>query len=237
MKLKEVEEELLRIIHGGGCDPDGRLPAERKLCEQLQVSRTTLRKAFDILEAKGVIWRHVGRGTFAGQKGKSPPPSLLQISETTSSWELMELRLIVEPQIARLAAIRASQGEITFLQNCIEKSDGARDPETYEIWDATLHRAVAEAAHNSLILSVFEAVNTLRNLTSWGRLRALIVSPDGMIAHWHTQHRRFVEAIADRDPARAEELARFHVEDVFRKMREGVGNTSDAEFGSAASPR
>lgn len=235
MKAKEVEEQLLRIIHGGGCDPDGRLPAERRLCEQLQVSRSTLRKALDLLEAKGIVWRHVGRGTFAGQRSKSTLPSLLEISEATSPWELMELRLIVEPQIARFAAIRASQSEISFMQNCLEKSDGARDPETYEIWDATLHRALAEATHNNLILSVFEAVNTLRNLTSWGRLRALIVSPDGMIAHWHAQHRRFVEAIADRDPARAEELARFHVEDVFRKMREGVGGAS--EFGSAGSPR
>ncbi|HEV7443680.1 MAG TPA: FCD domain-containing protein [Steroidobacteraceae bacterium] len=233
MKIEQAEAELLKIIEEVRSGPDGRLPPERDLCEQIGVSRSTLRKALDLLEARGKIWRHVGRGTFTGQRRKEGWPSLLEIGEATSPSELMELRLMLEPQIARLAAVRASPNEIEYMRYCLTKSEAAQDPETYELWDGTLHRAMAEAAHNTLVLSVFEAVNELRKLTAWGRLRALILSPPGRMAHWRSQHRGFVEAIADRDPGTAENIARFHVEDVFRSMREsGLDQDRENDGGS-----
>ncbi|MFL1874148.1 FadR/GntR family transcriptional regulator [Hansschlegelia beijingensis] len=226
MKHQQVEQELLEIVEKCRLSDGGRLPPERELCAAIKVSRGTLRKALDSLEAKGLIWRHVGRGTFAG-KVLAARTNLIEIADTTSPWELMELRLMIEPQIARLAAMRASQTEITHMRHCLEKSEAAHDPDTYEIWDSTLHRAIAEAAHNRLVLSVFETVNELRKLTAWGRLREQIVSPPGRLEHWLLQHRAFVDAIASRDPGRAEVSARIHVEDVFQSMRVGSGLPND----------
>lgn len=226
MKHQQIEQELMRIIEESRLSQSGRLPPERELCEAMQVSRGTLRKALDALEAKGLIWRHVGRGTFAGNP-VSAHAGLIAIADTTSPWELMELRLMIEPQIARLAAVRASQSEINHMRYCLTKSEGADDPDTYEIWDGTLHRTVAEAAHNRLILSVFESVNELRKLTTWGRLREMIVSPPGRLSFWRSQHRAFVDAIADRDARAAEAATRAHVEEVFRCMRE-VGAENEA---------
>lgn len=224
MKQVQIEKELIQIVEDSHLINGGQLPPERELCERLDVSRGTLRKALNVLEARGMVRRHVGRGTFAVKTQLVGVLSLVDIADATSPWELMELRLMIEPQIARLAAMRASQTEINYMRHCLTKSSEAEDQETYETWDITLHRTVAEAAHNRLVLSVFEAVNELRKLTVWGKLRRIIVSPPGMIQHWCAQHCAFVDAIADRDPRAAEEKARFHVEDVFRSMREGVAN-------------
>lgn len=224
MKQAQIENELMQIVEESHLRAGGQLPPERDLCERLGVSRGTLRKVLNVLEARGVVRRHVGRGTFAIKPQFVGASSLVDIADATSPWELMELRLMIEPQIARLAAMRASQTEINYMRHCVAKSSEAEDQETYETWDMTLHRTVAEAAHNRLVLSVFEPVNELRKLTVWGQLRRIIVSPPGMIQHWCSQHRAFVDAIADRDPKAAEEKARFHVEEVFRSMRDGVAN-------------
>lgn len=219
MKLQQVQSELLQLLEDGGFGADGRLPPERQLCMQLGASRNTLRKALDHLEAQGLVWRHVGRGTFAGRPRRRRSSGLLEFGEQTSPAELMELRLMLEPQMARLAAMRASLEEIAHMRHCVAKSELAEDSETYELWDGALHRAIAEAARNTLVLAVFEAANELRKLTTWGRLRAAIVTPRENLLYWCEQHRGFVEAIAARDPRLAEHLAREHVEEVFKRMQ------------------
>jgi DNA-binding FadR family transcriptional regulator len=218
MKVERAEAELLQMIESGRFGVTGRLPPERELCAQLAISRSTLRRVLDMLEAKGKIWRHVGRGTFAGSRPVEAIRGLVAIGEATSPAELMELRLMIEPQIARLAAMRATRAEITYMQHCVTRSEAAADSKTYELWDGTLHHAIAKATRNSLIVSAFEAVNQLRHLTTWGRLRDRIVSPRERMLHWCRQHRAFVNAIANRDAGQAEHLARVHVEDVFECM-------------------
>lgn len=229
MKLHQVQSELTRMVEEGRFGADRRLPPERELCLQFGVSRSTLRKALDHLEARGLVSRHVGRGTFVGRPRTAASAGLLEIGEQTSPSELMELRLMIEPQIARLAAMRASPAEIAHMRHCVARGEAAEDSETYELWDGTLHRAIAQAAQNSLVLAVFDAANELRRLTAWGRLRSALVTPRENLVYWSEQHRGFVEAIAARDPGRAEHLARVHVEDLIKCMEatdpQARGNT------------
>ncbi len=226
MKLEQAEAALMRLVESGRFGPGGRLPPERELCGQLGISRSTLRKALDLLEARGKIWRHVGRGTFVGSRPKKPAAGLMDIGLATNPMELMELRLMLEPQVARIAAVRASPDEIAYMLHCVRKCELAADSGTYELWDGTLHNAVAEATHNSLLVSVLHSANELRKLTAWGRLRDAIVSPRDRLLHWSRQHRAFVEAIAERNPERAERLARVHVEEVFRRITDATHEVS-----------
>ena len=85
----------------------GRLPPERELAVELQVGRSTLRKALEVLEAEGQIWRHVGQGTFVGRRpapGQTGP--LLNLGKVSPK-ELLDARLILEPAIAACAATTA----------------------------------------------------------------------------------------------------------------------------------
>lgn len=195
-----------------------RLPPERTLALELGVSRGTLRKALERLEARGRIWRHVGQGTFLGPRPANREARLSVVSEATSPHELMEMRLILEPQIARLASMRATEQEIGHMRHCVRKTGTVTESQAYELWDATLHRAVAQAAHNTLLLAVFDAVNEVRSMTEWGRLRDIVVSSRAVQRAWWRQHEQFVDAIAARDADAAEATARNHVEMVLRQM-------------------
>ena len=194
-----------------------RLPPERVLATKLKLSRSALREGLEVLEAEGRIWRHVGQGTFVGHRPAPPPAALSLITARTSPSEVLEARLLVEPLLARMAALRASEAEIEQMQRLLEKSETARDAKTWELWDGRLHRAVAEAAHNSLLLSIFDAFNAMRSQAKWSALRQAALTPARHAAYC-AHHRAYVGAIGARNPAKAEEVMRRHIEAV----REGL---------------
>ena len=92
--------------------------------------------------------------------------------------EIMETRLALEPRLAGLAVLRATAAEIAEMRRSVEKSKSAIDIRTYELWDATLHRTIAEAAHNNLLLSMFNALNALREDKVWGQLKNATVTTE-----------------------------------------------------------
>lgn len=211
-KTAVAEAALCRVLDGLG--EGARVPPERFLCTEFGISRGTLRRALERLEARGRIWRHVGRGTFVGTGPPSSGAGISLVSATTNPHEIMEMRLIIEPQIARLAAARATPQEIVRMQHCARKTGTVAESEAYELWDAKLHRTVAEAAHNELLLAIFGAINEMRRMNAWGRLRDRVICSREVQMAWWRQHDQFVAAIADGDAARAEEAAKRHVEDV-----------------------
>ncbi|MFZ5790932.1 MAG: FadR/GntR family transcriptional regulator [Pseudomonadota bacterium] len=206
-------EKLTRFLAGGRYPPQSQLPPERELAQMLGLSRSALREGLEILEAEGRIWRHVGKGTFVGGRPVEGSVNLGLLSAMTSPAEVLEIRLMFEPLIAGLAALRATPAEIAHMEHLLEKSESARDAKAWELWDGTLHRAVAQAAHNRLLLAIFDAVNAMRSQTAWGKLREAALTPE-RLASYRRQHRGYVDAIARRDSAHAEEIMRIHIETV-----------------------
>src|SRR5689334_15518524 len=100
-------EKLRALLQSDSLDADGKLPTERMLSEILGVSRRSIRRALEVLEAEGRIWRRQGSGTFAGKRPDGWSNHVDSIIADTDLMEIMEVRLRVEPQLAQLAAIRA----------------------------------------------------------------------------------------------------------------------------------
>src|SRR5215470_17906506 len=101
-------EKLSQLLASGRYPAQSRLPPERELSVLLGVSRSGLREGLEILEAEGRIWRHVGKGTYVGPRPLEGASGLDLITAITSPAEVLEVRLLVEPLIARLAAMRAT---------------------------------------------------------------------------------------------------------------------------------
>jgi DNA-binding FadR family transcriptional regulator len=205
--------KLSALLESPDYPQNSRLPPERDLSLQLGESRSALREALEVLEARGKIWRHVGQGTFVGNRPAPEPAALNLVTAQTSPSEVLETRLLVEPLLARMAALRATEAEVEAMKRLLEKSEAARDAKTWELWDGRLHRAVAEAAHNGLLLSIFDGVNAMRRQAKWGALRQAALTPARHAAYC-AHHRAYVAAIAARDPAKAETVMRKHIEAV-----------------------
>lgn len=201
---------LRAALDDGTYAPGKRLPPERELAAILGVGRRILRRALDLLEAEGRVWRHVGQGTFAGPRPQRQVADIAQLTESTNPSEIMEVRLEVEPRLAAFAALRATQREIDEICYYAEKSESSTNIEAYEIWDSKLHRAIALAAHNSLFLGLFDTLNAVRAQTAWGRLRETVID-DRRRKRYAADHCRLAEAIAERLPEKAAACMQAHL--------------------------
>ncbi len=217
-------------LAASGVRENARLPPERALCRELGLSRSGLRGALAVLEAEGRIWRHVGRGTFYGTRPPAQEKGVALLARRTHPDEVMEVRLVLEPQIAALAARRATLEDLQAIERCLKKSSLATDFNTFELWDSALHQAIAVAAHNTLLLGLFEAINSIRERRIWGQLKTASLTPT-RLRGYHEQHATLVAAIADRDPIAAELAMRAHLKAVQSNMSEparGQPRASDA---------
>src|SRR5262247_1853966 len=144
--------KLRQLIANGTLGAGGRIPPERTLANEMGVGRRSLRRALEVLEQEGQITRHQGRGTFVQGKPGTPPVVAAvrardsdiavagamaaipfdRILEFTNPLEVIEVRLAVEPVIARLAALRASQADIRRLHGLVAETKDASDPLVYE---------------------------------------------------------------------------------------------------------
>jgi len=188
-----------------------RLPPERLLAAQIGIGRRALRRALEVLEAEGRIWRHQGKGTFLGPRPAQAPTSLEELSRRTNPLEVMDARLEIEPALARLAALRASNGDIERLLRLAEKTASSSDADSRELWDGALHRAIAEVAGNSLLLAIFDLMDRIRQDATWRALRERARSHNRQQTYVE-QHRRVIAAIAQREGHAAEQAMREHLD-------------------------
>lgn len=196
---------------------DTRLPPERELCEVLGVSRGDLRKALAHLEKEGKIWRHVGRGTFVGSGPVEEAVAIAEISSRTNPADLMRARSIVEPEIAREAALHATPDDIAALRRSLQQTRAAATWRQYENIDNQLHRQIALASQNTVLLGLFDVLNAIRRAVVWGRLRSEPARPP-VDHHSFAEHDRIVEAIANRDLAGAAAAMRTHLKSVEQRL-------------------
>jgi DNA-binding FadR family transcriptional regulator len=226
---------------------DGRIPPERTLAAALGVGRRSLRRALDVLEQEGRIHRHQGRGTFidprrpassdtvisvpnAIERGPSRPSlsaALDNVLDHTNPLEVIEVRLAMEPVMARLAALRASQSEIKRLQMLAAKTRSASDAETYERADSLFHRTIAEAARNTLFLAFFDTMRASQRDVGWRRL--------GENAHCYKRqtvyadfHDAIAAAITARNGHEAFAQMQRHLSDVRQYIQEQAFPPPDA---------
>ncbi|WP_114966867.1 FadR/GntR family transcriptional regulator [Alkalilacustris brevis] len=200
-------------------EQENRLPPERILCEKLGVTRGDLRKALSVLEKEGAIWRHVGKGTFVGTKPLDDMLSLPSIQHRTSPNEVMRTRILIEPLLAREAALHATQEDVAAMTMHMNLGRDADTWRQYEVQDNALHRVIALASANKLLLAIFDGLNAVRRAVVWGRLRQI---PDRPPADHHSfaEHEAIVTAISERDLDGAEIAMQKHLRTVAQRLLE-----------------
>jgi DNA-binding FadR family transcriptional regulator len=220
IKRRDPTVRLRRMIEEGVFAPDNRLPPERSLSLELGISRSALRKSLAVLESEGLIWRHVGRGTFVGSRPEPAGVDISLLAEITSPAEIMEVRLVIEPKIAAMAAMRATRQEMKQMKKAVLRSETASGFEENEKWDLILHEIIARATNNHLLTALFKATNELRKGENWGRMKEASLTPDRW-QEYARQHHELLAAIEDRNAPLAEEVMRTHLETVHRNLVQG----------------
>jgi len=201
MRRSDARATLYQEIRQGEFAASGQLPPERDLAKRFGLARNTVRRVLDELSEEGLLDRQVGRGTFVRPEAlrRDDLPSKLR---GASPADLMEVRLIMEPQVAALAATRATAEDLAEMRDALARSCGAADMKAFEVWDARLHLAIFRAAKNALLLDYCEAINQVRGEADWVALKTRSLTPARKAAY-DREHSAIVAAIAERNPEAA----------------------------------
>ena len=211
---EQIVQQIEELILGGVLKPGDQLPAERDLAQRFGVSRTAVREAVKCLREKGLLEAFSGKGTFVtnstSQAIRQSLDLMTRIGQLEGLTHLVELRQILEPEIAGLAATRMDDQLLTTMREAVATMDNnLQDPDAYIEADLDFHLAMAEAAGNPLVLSLLDSiVGLLREQ----RLRIFRV--DGGPERGQFHHKRILEAIERRSSEAARELMRAHLQQV-----------------------
>jgi GntR family transcriptional repressor for pyruvate dehydrogenase complex len=210
---QDVVAQIQDLLVSGRIRPGDRLPAERELAETLQVGRSTIREAYRALEALGFIRVQPGAATSVAE----PPmvTRLVPVNGTAphGAWnhqrQLFEVRLVLDPPVAALAARRATPEQLEKIRAVLEKqerdlADGGSGLEA----DTQFHTLLFDAAGNSFLGDIADQVTALL-----GEHRAHFAAPDRGVLSL-TQHRRIFQAVESRNPKVAERRMRAHLHSI-----------------------
>src|SRR6267154_852283 len=211
---EQIVQQVEESIHKGAMKPGDQLPPERELAQQFGVSRTAVREAVKALHEKGLVEAYPGRGTFVtdgtSYSMRQSLDRMLKVGQPEGSAFLAEVREILEPEIAALAATRVDDEDLASMREEIAVMDTARkDPDAFIEADLDFHLALAEAAANPLILSL---IDSIVGLLREQRLRIFKVS--GGPERGQVHHKRILEAMERHDSEKAREAMKAHLEQV-----------------------
>jgi GntR family transcriptional regulator, transcriptional repressor for pyruvate dehydrogenase complex len=212
--FERIVQQIEQRILSGELRSGDRLPTERELGEQFQASRTAVREAMKTLAQKGLVDMRPGRGTIViDATSLAMQDSLglmIRVGQEHNLEHLSEVRQILEPEIAILAAQRATDKDILAMQAAVDVMEiNLQNADAFIAADNDFHRALAEATHNMLILALLDSIVNLLS-----EQRKLIFSVDGGPERGQLHHKHILNAIIHRDPEVAHQAMIAHLRQV-----------------------
>ncbi|AIR70669.1 MULTISPECIES: pyruvate dehydrogenase complex transcriptional repressor PdhR [Dickeya] len=216
-KLSDViEQQLEFLILEGTLRPGEKLPPERELAKQFDVSRPSLREAIQRLEAKGLLLRRQGGGTFVQNnlwQSVSDPLAELLSNHPESQFDLLETRHALEGIAAYYAALRGTEEDLQRIRDCHAQIETAREASDLEgESEAVMHYqvAVTEATHNVVLLHLLRCMGPMLEQNVRQNFELLYLSRE-VLTQVSSHRARIFEAIVAREPEKAREASHRHL--------------------------
>jgi GntR family transcriptional repressor for pyruvate dehydrogenase complex len=223
----DICRKMVSHLIRGDWSAGERLPPERELCVQLGVGRASLREALKALEIMGMIETRLGDGTFVCPRSEFLSRPLLWAitgSNQEDASELVEARKLIELELARLAAIRATADDLKTIGARLDGMEAAIDDlKRFQQEDVNFHLAIGAAAHNQILLNAFHLIRNLMH--QW---IATAVTREGVVAKALDQHRNIFMAIAKKNPDAARVAMEQHLDSMAAYLAEPPVEVSDS---------
>lgn len=219
MKLQPIESKerlyvrvarrISEYLQSGDISPGDKLPSERDLAEMLKVSRPSVREAMIALEISGAIEVRTGSGIYVAQRAK---PEGLELTDSGAGpFEILEMRLIVEPEACALAALRISAEQLQNLEKLYAEMIAANATSRMEDVDRQFHIQIAQGAENVVIASSVEWLWNLRSQSDMSRGFHRLIIEEGVYPVLD-EHQAIMMALKSRDADASRLAMRSHLE-------------------------
>lgn len=229
---EEIIGQIRDLITSGRLKLGDRLPAERELAETLQVGRSTVREAIRAMESLGILEARPGEGTFLVSNPAENQPDPIT-ANAFKSWDnqrkLFEVRMVIEPDLAALAARRASFEHIMKMREILQEQEvQLKQGDSGIKADTAFHFMLAEAAGNDVLYRIMESLMDLLLET-----REASLQPTGRTLRSMKQHKAILRAIESRDPLAAEKRMREHITEMEQLVFSTQGPAGESARGAA----
>jgi GntR family transcriptional repressor for pyruvate dehydrogenase complex len=208
--FEQVAQQIEQRILDGELSSGDQLPSERDLANQFNVSRTVIREAVKALAQKGLVEVRSGKGSFVtndtSMAVRDSLNLMIRLGGEERTLDLMQVREILEPEIAALAATQITHEEISNLERCVQVMDETLDPDSWTSADLSFHMGLAKATNNLLIPQIISAIVDLL----WEQ-RLWIGLTKGGPERGQFHHKQILNAIKAQDPDRARDAMRDHL--------------------------
>jgi GntR family transcriptional repressor for pyruvate dehydrogenase complex len=225
IKLRDrAAEQLVEIIASRDLADGKRLPSERALGSHLGVSRTVVREALNLLEARGLVRVEHGRGaivrTDTSHVVRDALLTLLRV-KSAALWDLHEIRKILEVEIASLAAQRAHPEDLQRMRSAVERMRARiGSPEGYIDADVEFHSHLARGTGNQVLLWMIEPIGQLLRAS-----RQVSASRPGSARRALREHETILHAVSAGDARRAREAMHAHLQATERDLMVVTGQS------------
>jgi len=194
--VEAAVDEIIQLILNNGMKSGDKLPNEYELAQYLGIGRSTLREATRRLVARNILQVRQGSGTFVSDKNGVPEDPLgltFMGNNPKLAIELLDIRLMLEPEIAQMAARNASPEQIKQMYDYCKKTEElAASGQNYSVADAQLHRFLAECSGNDVLRNLIPIITSSVNVV-------IATTNDENRKQSIQQHKQIVDAIARRD--------------------------------------
>ncbi|MFK7847621.1 MAG: FadR/GntR family transcriptional regulator [Rhodothermales bacterium] len=201
-KTRELTAELRRRIDDGEWRTEGTLPSERQLAEELGVARNTVRSAVAMLREEGTLVSEVGRGTFLTSRNDWSLAGIIRRMRDASPADMMEVRLILEPMAAAMAATAGSISDFDAIAAAHWSAIATSDPAEFEEQDTAFHQHIFACTGNELLNELHNLVCRLRSQPQWHAMKQRTATPERLKLYGE-QHAVILYALRCRDPESA----------------------------------
>ncbi len=212
----QVYEKIKSMIVQGTWEPGDKLPSESQLCDQLGVSRVSVRSALQSLEAQGYIEIRRGEGSFVKHFSLSDQLDLLVPIFALDKKDILDVlryRMLTEPSLMPYVIENATAEDITGLEETFRKMEDSRDNmRKHAQLDEQFHYKLTEIVNNNVLSKIYRALFEIFN-SAWNEI-CTILGPDAGIEY----HAKLLEAIKNRDKETAEAVMREHVVTTYQKI-------------------
>lgn len=217
---RQIAEQLRQLMASGEFAVGSRLPAERDLAAQLGVSRPSVREALIALEVEGMIEVRTGSGIYVQSTTPLQSKASTARRDATAEWgplEVMSARILVEAEVAALAAQNAQKKDLQAIRAGLQKMklEAARD-EVPRWGDEAFHEGIAQACGNSVLLDTVQRFWQARNGPLFERLGDYFEHP----ASWQAaieEHQTVLNAIEARDSTGARKAMQKHLKQAHKR--------------------
>ncbi len=204
----DIMEQLQAMMLDGSLEAGQKLAPERALAEQFEVSRPSVREAIQKLEAKGLVIRKQGGGTFVSENtfGELSDPLFdLMAKNPNSQFELLEFRLGIEGMAAYYAAMRGTPADLKIIQNKYDAIGLAQIENDYRLEAEALYdflKAICIGSRNAVILHLIKSMASIITVNLEQNITAMAKNP-GMFEKMRVYHSKLLAAILAGKPQKA----------------------------------